>query len=93
MYHVKNCEADTRQVVSPALLVTLMRLDRTVERGPLKACPPNCFVSAIFFSVFRGNTEINEYYPVVHYSEVLRLDVLVDMSASVHFFDGLNHLD
>ena len=48
---------------------------------------------AIFFSVFRGDTKINENDPVIHYSEVLRLDVLVDIAASVQGFDSLNHLD
>jgi hypothetical protein len=38
-------------------------------------------------------TEINKYDPVVHYSEVFRLDVLVDIAASMHGLYGLNHLD
>jgi hypothetical protein len=50
-------------------------------------------VGPIFISVFLGNTEINKYDPVIHDSEVLRLDVLVDIAAFVQFFDGLNHLD
>jgi hypothetical protein len=50
-------------------------------------------VGPVIFSVFLGNTEINKYDPVIHYSEVLRLDVLVDIAAFVQFFDGLNHLD
>jgi len=48
---------------------------------------------AIFFSVFCGDTKINKNDPVIHYSEVLRLDVLVDIAASVKFLDSLNHLD
>ena len=47
----------------------------------------------IVFSVFSGNPEIDKHHPVVHYSEVLRLDVLVDIPASVQIFDSLNHLD
>ena len=47
----------------------------------------------IIFSVFRCNTEINKYYPVIHYSKVLRLDVLVHKAACVQAFDSLNHLD
>ena len=47
----------------------------------------------IVFSVFSGYPEIDKYNPVVHYSEVLRLDVLVDIAASVQILDGLNHLD
>jgi hypothetical protein len=50
-------------------------------------------MSPIISSVFRGNTEINKNDLVIHYSEVLRLDVLVDKPASVHGFDSLNHLD
>jgi hypothetical protein len=64
-----------------------------MKRCPLEAQPPNCFVRAIIFSVCLGNTEINKYDPVIHYSEVLWLDVLVDKAASVQFLDGLNHLD
>ena len=47
----------------------------------------------ISFSVFLGNTEINKYDPVIHYSEVFWFDVLMDKAASVQFLDGLNHLD
>jgi hypothetical protein len=50
-------------------------------------------VSSIFISVIRGIAEIDEYHFVVHYSEVIRLDVLVDKAVSVQFFNGLNHLD
>jgi hypothetical protein len=64
-----------------------------MKRCPLEAQPPNGFVRAIIFSVFLGNTEINKYDPVIHYSEVFRLDVLVDKAASVQFLDDLNHLD
>jgi hypothetical protein len=50
-------------------------------------------MSPIISSVFPGKTEINKYDLVIHYSEVLRLDVLVDEPASVNGFDSLNHLD
>jgi len=50
-------------------------------------------VSSIFISVISGVTEIDEYYFVVHYSEVIRLDVLVDKAKFVQFFNGLNHHD
>jgi hypothetical protein len=50
-------------------------------------------VSSIFISVISGITEIDENHFVVHYSEVIRLDVLVDNATPVQFFDGLNHLD
>jgi hypothetical protein len=46
----------------------------------------------VIFQIFRSNPEINKYYPVIHDSEVLRLDVLVDIAKSMHFFYSLNHL-
>ena len=49
--------------------------------------------STIFISVLRGITEIDEYDFVVHYSEIIRLDVLVDEAKSVQFFDDLNQMD
>jgi hypothetical protein len=49
--------------------------------------------STIFISVFRGITEIDEHDFVVHYSDVIRLDVLVDKAKSVQFFDDLNQVD
>ena len=49
--------------------------------------------STIFISVVRGITEIDEHDFVVHYSEVIRLDVLVDKAKSVQFFDDLNQVD
>ena len=54
---------------------------------------PNGIVSSIFILVIRGITEINEHHFVVNYSEVIRLDVFVDNTVSVEFFEGLNHLD
>jgi hypothetical protein len=59
----------------------------------LESRSPNAVVSSIFISVIRGITEIDENHLVVHYSEVVRLDVLVDNTISVQFFHGLNHLD
>jgi hypothetical protein len=49
--------------------------------------------STIFISVVRGITEIDEHDFVIHYSEVIRLDVLVDKAKSVQFFDDLNQVD
>ena len=46
----------------------------------------------VIFYILRSNPEINKYYPVIHDSEVLRLDVLVDIAESVHFLNSLNHL-
>jgi hypothetical protein len=49
--------------------------------------------STIFISVLRGITKIDENDFVVHYSEVIRLDVLVDKAKSVQFFDDINQVD
>ena len=54
---------------------------------------PYCVVRSILVSVIRGITEIDEYHFVVHYSEVIRLDVLVNKAKFVQFFNGLNHHD
>ena len=50
-------------------------------------------MSSFFISVIRGIAEIDEYHFVVHYSEVIRLDVLVDKAKFVQFFDDLNQMD
>ena len=50
-------------------------------------------MSSIFISVIRGITEIDENHFLVHYSEVIRLDVLVDKAKFVQFFNDLNHHD
>ena len=55
--------------------------------------PYGVMSSTIFISVVRGITEIDEHDFVIHYSEVIRLDVLVDKAKSVQFFDDLNQVD
>jgi hypothetical protein len=55
--------------------------------------PYGVMSSTNIISVVRGITEIDEHDFVIHYSEVIRLDVLVDKAKSVQFFNDLNQVD